>query len=399
MNIWNTRRDRRTDRPRPAGLDALHAGVVLAALLTTGLARAEQPGGIDVVSRSTVFEYHTADPYDRENLYGFNHAPSVVLMPDGRLLAAWFSGPFEGSVHQVILGTFSADGGRTWTEAEVLQDDPIRSDFDPAFIRTGDRLFMFYTTGRWNKYPSIRPEPGQKAATGADSFVIMCRTSDDSGRTWSEQQRVHDSTGWGCRSNGVQLADGALVLPTHDFLNWQSAALRSTDGGQTWTRSEPVKPESGGAAEPCIAQLPSDRLIMVVRSRDAVLRFSRSDDGGQTWSTPEPTDITAGDSSPNVITLADGRLLLTYTASAPPLRTSLAIRTSDDEGRTWSKPFELASIEPPDPEDTEWSRSVCYPSAAQLPNGRVVIVWARIEMSPTSQGGRIDSAIVRVQDR
>ncbi len=56
-----------------------------------------------IVCRSTVFTHPSTDPYHVKNLYGFNHAPSVVGLPDGRLLAAWFSGPFEASVHQSVV--------------------------------------------------------------------------------------------------------------------------------------------------------------------------------------------------------------------------------------------------------------------------------------------------------
>jgi predicted neuraminidase len=370
-----------------------------AALLTIilpGRIMAGDTSGIQVLSRATVFQYHTADPYDRDNLYGFNHAPSVVLLPDGRLLAAWFSGTYEASVNQVILGSFSADDGRTWSKARVLQDDPIRSDFDPAFIRAGDRVYMCYSVGRWNKYPSIRTGPGEGAATGPKSFTIQCRWSDDSGKTWSNPVRMHESTGWGCRSNGIQLKSGELMLPTHDFLKWKSASLKSVDGGKTWTRSVEVNPGKLKAAEPVIAQCASGKLVMAVRSRDGVMRFSASTDRGETWSVPRESDIRAGDSSPSLIALSNGALVLTYTASAPPNRTSLGVRVSIDEARTWSDMFELASIDPPKPGDDFWSHSVCYPSAAELPDGRVLVVWTQISMSPTWQGGKIESAVIDV---
>ncbi|PYV28536.1 MAG: hypothetical protein DMG24_01815, partial [Acidobacteria bacterium] len=105
-----------------------------------------------------VFAHPTADPYDPSNHHGFNHAPSVVLLPDGRLLAAWFSGPFEASVNQVILGSHSSDRGLTWSPAEVLQDFPHKSDFDPAFIADGERTWLFFSAGRWNRYPFVRDE-------------------------------------------------------------------------------------------------------------------------------------------------------------------------------------------------------------------------------------------------
>jgi hypothetical protein len=351
---------------------------------------------VEVVSRAQVFKYDTAEPYDRQNLYGFNHAPSVVLMPDGRLLAAWFSGPYEAAVNQVILGSYSSDGGATWSGVQVLQDDPVRSDFDPAFIRAGERVYMCYSVGRWNKYPGYRPGPDEVAATGPESFTIQCRWTDDSGATWTDPLRVHDSTGWGCRSNGVQLETGALILPTHDFLKWQSAALKSEDGGKTWIRSEPVSPKSGGAAEPCIARCKSGELVMATRCRDGVMRFSRSSDRGASWTVPEPADIQAGDSSPSLISLTDGTLLLTYTASKPPYRTSLGVRTSRDEGRTWSEVFELASVKPAGEGEDFWSHSACYPSASELADGRVIVVWTQISMSPSWQGGVIESAVLKV---
>src|SRR5688572_28919303 len=87
-----------------------------------------------ILSISTVYKHPHEDPYDLQNRSGFNHGPSVVLLPDERLLAAWFSGPFEASVHQSILGCYSSDGEQSWGPGEVLNDFPRTSDFDPAFI-------------------------------------------------------------------------------------------------------------------------------------------------------------------------------------------------------------------------------------------------------------------------
>src|SRR5262245_52696911 len=64
-----------------------------------------------LLSESMVYKHSDEDPYDPQNRYGFNHAPSVTLLSDGRLLAAWFSGPFEAAVNQVILGCYSSDSG------------------------------------------------------------------------------------------------------------------------------------------------------------------------------------------------------------------------------------------------------------------------------------------------
>lgn len=187
---------------------------------------------LKILSRSTIFVHPSGDPYDLSNRYGFNHAPSVVVLPDGRLLAAWFSGPYEASVHQVILGSFSSDHGQTWTKAEVLQDFPRVSDFDPAFIADGNRTWFFYLAGRWNRYPFVRDEANQ---VGNNSFKTYCRYSDDSGRTWSAPAVVHNSAT--CRSNGIRLSTGELLLPITDIPCCMTVGvLKSSDGGKSWKR-------------------------------------------------------------------------------------------------------------------------------------------------------------------
>jgi len=353
--------------------------------------------GVAIESKSTVFDYGNADPFDRGNLYGFNHAASVAQMPNGDVLAAWFSGPFEGSVHQVIYGARSTDGGKTWGQGRVLQDDPQKSDFDPAFIVHGERVWMFYSTGRWNRYPFAQQRPGEDAHIGAESFKIFARHSDDSGVTWSEATRVFDSVGWGCRSNGIVLSTGELILPTHEFLTWTAAALRSEDGGKTWTRSAEVAlPKSGGAAEPSIAELGNGHLMMILRSRDGELRACISVDKGKSWAEPEKLGITAGNASSNLLRLSDGRLLLTYSSSPPPHRTELSMRLSVDDGKTWGSPVGLAETDRVTDGDVFWSKQVSYPSAAVLRSGVTVVVWGNLALSRESQPGVIKAARVAV---
>jgi len=358
---------------------------------------ADEESGLTLASKSVVFDYGNADPFDRGNLYGFNHAASVTLLPNGDLLAAWFSGPFEGSVHQVIYGCRSSDGGKTWDEGSVLQDDPHKSDFDPAFLRDGERTWMFYATGRWDRYPFALQRPGEDAHIGAESFRIFSRSSADSGRSWSDAERVFDSVGWGCRSNGIVLSTGEIILPTHEFMTWNAAALRSEDSGANWTRSPViVAPDKAGCAEPSIAELRNGELLMVVRSRDGELRSCRSSDKGKTWSEPAKMGIPAGNSSNNLLRLRDGRLLLTYN-SVPPDRTHLSIRLSEDDGVTWGEPLLLAQTDEATDEDEFWSKQVCYPSAVELPDGVVVVVWADIELSRLWQPGVIQSARVVIE--
>jgi len=49
----------------------------------------------------------------RRTLRATISGPSITLLPDGRLMAVWFSSPSEGAASQRIVQAFSSDQGRT----------------------------------------------------------------------------------------------------------------------------------------------------------------------------------------------------------------------------------------------------------------------------------------------
>ena len=365
--------------------------LALPALQPTELHSPTQPSKIEILERATVYSHPASDPYDLKNLYGFNHAASVVTLPDGRLMAAWFSGPFEASVHQVILSSYSSDQGKTWTPAKVFQDVPHTSDFDPAFIADGKRTWFFFSVGRWNRYPQVSNE---KNEVGVNSFKVYHRYSDDSGRTWSSPKLIYEKAGAGCRSNGIKLSTGELLLPVHGYVHAVAGVLKSTDGGQTWNRYGEVK-TSTVAHEPCCAELPTGEIMMVLRTGDGFLWQAFSRDKGETWSNAEKTDIVAARTSHNIFRLKDGRIVLTHNASRT-VRTPLTMRLSSDGGKSWGEPTILAEVPVPDRDSVVRSRQVCYPSVTALNDGTLIVVWADLYIADNEQYGDIRSARVRV---
>ena len=375
--------------------------VLLSQLLLIQTSRADDKAIAVVESQSIIFEDSHTDPYDRANYFGFNHAPSVTVLGGERVMSAWFSGPFEGSVDQVILASVSEDGGKSWGKARIIQDEPRVSDFDPGFINAGDRTLSFFSNGRWADLPSPGPKRGDRPHVGVDSFHVLVMSSEDQGTTWSKPRDIGAGLGWNCRSNGIKLSNGTLLIPTHHLkFPHISSVLLSADEGRTWSRGPNIEtPESVGAAEPSVAELPGGKLIMVLRTTDGNLWFASSSDHGQTWQPPERQPMVAATSSASLLCTSSGKLVLTHNPTKPPLRDELTLRVSTDAAKTWSEPVMIAIVKPKSTtgkSPTTWSQQVCYPSVCELPDKTLLVVWARISLEDINQSGVICSARVRL---
>lgn len=365
----------------------------LAALLLPVLAAARAATPIEIV---TVFSYPKGDPYDRTNLYGFNHAPNVVTLPDGALLAAWFSGAYEGDVHQVILAARSGDGGRTWSEAAVLADTPRKSDFDAAFAVDGGTTWMIYAVGRWNRYPFVGLRDVEQREVGLDSYRVHLIRSDDSGRTWSAPVVPVDRRGF-CRGNGLVLPDGRILFPVYDDSGggqWTMSILRSADRGATWEWVGRVLAAEGKAGgEPVLTRLDDGSVLAALRSRDGKVWFAQSRDAGATWGAAFASEFDGAASSHALFRTRAGRVFLAFNECRPPHRTPLVLRELDQRAMRWGPPRAVAAAPPPARD--EWSSQVSYPSMAETADGMLVVVWTEIAMAPARQTGKILAARLR----
>lgn len=318
-------------------------------LLPPSALHAESP--ITITDRAVIFTHTGTDSEDPSNTSGYNFGPSVAALPDGRVMAAWFSSPSEGAVSQRLVQAFSADGGRTWGEPTILQDFEGAADFDPALFVAGKETFLFFS--------AIHPK-----------LDVYFRRSGDSAKTWTEPVKV-DQPNHTTRSNGIQLSTGELLVPLHLRGTKNGGVLKSRDGGATWTRFGAVVNPDGQGGEPTIAETKSGAIHMILRTKDGELWRSISRDRGETWSAAEKTGLTSTSCASHLLCTRDGTLVLTYNPGPDPHRFPLLIRTSRDEGATWSEPVLLADR----PEKVGGGRFVTPPS----PNSR---------MAPSSRSGR-----------
>lgn len=210
-----------------------------------------------------------------------------------------------------------------------------------------------------------------------------------------------DPVGHACEPRVVRLRSGSIVLShrvgtRRDSADGRPQLLRSDDDGATWSiLGRPFAdalPDGWDLRGTALTETADGGLLAVIVALDRSLDrptynpateglvpvrnlVARSDDGGRHWSTPwDLADGRHGQlASQGLLTLPDGGILCTfetfkaYDEPGPWRYTNGALR-SDDGGRTWGAPV-LASASDPlaDPHDTMgWDPRIARLAAGSL---------------------------------
>ena len=289
------------------------------------------------------------------------HASTIVELPGGGLVTAWFGGTAEKNPDVGIwLARFEA--GKWTAPVEVANGvlanpkpgGPARHPcWNPVLFqpKTGP-LLLFYKVG---------PSPS--------TWWGMLRRSTDGGKTWSAAQRLPADCAGPIKNKPVQLPNGDLLSPSsseHD--GWRVHFERSRDLGQTWEVIGPANDGKAiGAIQPSILFLGGDKLLALGRTRQGKVFQVGSDDAGKTWGAMTLTTLPNPNAGTDALTLKDGRHLLIYNHTANG-RSPLNLALSTD-AKSWQAALVLES------QPGEYS----YPALIQTRDGLVhaTYTWKR----------------------
>lgn len=279
--------------------------------------------------------------------------PAIIQSNNGILLA--FAEGRKASRNDFgdidIVLKRSTNGGKSWSDLRIVQDDSLWQVGNPCPVidRDSGRIFLLFCGSHDSEHDLI---------AGKGSREIYISYSDDDGQTWSHRRNISAMTkkaNWRWYAtgpcSGIQIRQGTfkgrLVVPANHSEHtpgeqWQyrSHALYSDDRGMTWEIG--ASSETGGN-ETQITEVAPDLLIQDTRMQThgqglRAVRFSR--DGGTTWSALQhdhnrPCPRCQG----SIISLASPSAGKTNTliASNPAGggRTGMAIRLSENGGKTW----------------------------------------------------------------
>jgi len=280
-----------------------------------------------------------------------SHASTIVQLPDGDMLCAWYSGKQEAARDVAVWASRFERTNSKWTKPYVLADTPNKPEGNPVlFVAPDGKVYLHYATIE---------------GTGWASCSLKYIVSEDSGRTFGPVNYFRKTWGWLGRNHIIVLSSGEVLFPLYSEILWRSEFMLSKDGGKTWERAGEIASKPGNI-QPAVVELDDGTLMALMRSgsKPGKIWQSYSSDKGMTWSKAEQTTLPNPNAGIDLIRLKTKELVLAFNNSGTR-RTPLSIALSKDDGKTWHV---IKDIET---DDAEFS----YPSLCQDADGKIWLTY------------------------
>ncbi len=287
------------------------------------------------------------------------HASTLAETPQG-LITAWFGGTHERHKDVGIWTSRLVDG--KWT-APVEVANGVQSET------------LRYPC--WN--PVLFQMPGAelllfyKVGPSPAEWWGMLMRSTDGGQSWSKSEKLPDGVLGPIKNKPVLLQDGTLLCPSsseHD--GWRVHFELSKDAGRTWSKTPAINDgKEFSAIQPSVLFHADGRLQILCRSKNGYVLEAFSADQGKSWSPLKKTSLPNPNSGTDALTLQDGRQLIVYNHVTKRSRqwggdrSPLNIALSKD-GKNWKQLMAL---------EEEPKQEFSYPAVIQGSDGRIHITY------------------------
>ena len=332
------------------------------------------------------------------------HGSTMVNLPNGDFLAAWFEGSGERKSDDVkVMGARLKKGAAAWSKPFLMADTYNIPDCNPVlFLNHQGKLFLVWIAVQanrweysilryktsvdynkagapvWNWQDNILLKPDDRFAEevklkfkdlphGTSAWAAYAQQYDDMIAEASKDEGKR-SIGWMTRIKPLLLGNNKILLPLYsDGFNFSLVAI-SDDDGTTWHPSLPIA--GRGNVQPALVQKKDGTIIAYMRDNgDAPSRvqISESVDSGMTWTAAQKSQI-PNTASVEAYKLRDGKWAFIGN-DIDDGRYQISLYLSDDEGKTWKWKTHLEKVE-------KGEGSFSYPSMLQAADGLLYITYS-----------------------
>ena len=262
-------------------------------------------------------------------IVGEGHASTVVELPNGELLCAWFGGADEGNPETNIWMSRWSDG--VWGAASMVATAEAAC-FNPVlFVDPNGVLWLYY-----------------KAGPDVPSWTGLSQSSTDGGATWVEPTFLPGGLYGPIKNKPITLSDGMIACGSsvECYETWTCWVYLLDPKSSKWSIHGPlsVPEEKFGVIQPTLWEVKPDHLRAFMRATAQIGRIVVADsfDGGRSWSDAASTSLPNNNSGIDAVKLSDGRTVLAYNHrlrnDPQDGRDQLHLAVSTDDGDTWGDP-------------------------------------------------------------
>lgn len=323
--------------------------------------------------------------FEQSKYFAQCHASTLAMMPDKRIMSAWFAGTAEGFGDTAIWASFFKDA--KWSEPKQIAKVNNLPHWNPVLFTTPDKeVLLYFKTGEnpteWKTWVTKIEDDKASAILGLFDInkvdeeakgPVRCKPIVLSNNTWLAPNSVEKIVG------NRFLEFPSLSGRTHRALvEWKAFADISKNYGITWDRGETIDFDRekfaedgiyGGVIQPTAWESQEGKVHMLLRSTAGRIFRSDSSDYGKTWCMAYPIALPNNNSGIDLISF-EKAIFLTYNPVQDNwgARTPLSIACSLDNGNQWLKILDLEN----------GSGSFSYPSIISTSKGfALTYTWNR----------------------
>ncbi len=294
--------------------------------------------------------------YSPKSVTNSCHASTVLPLPDGTVVAAWFGGSSEGNndvkiwVSRLVNEKWEQPYSVSVKGEELPHWNPV------LFLRENGEVVLYFKYGKpipkWVTYFAVSKDNGKSFSTPE----ILVKGDNDGGRG-------------PVKNKAIRLSDGRVIAPASKeslLGSWKCFVDISEDDGKTFTHSNFIlRPKKNGKTVNMIQPtLWEDEkgIHALLRTNMGHIYRSDSKDGGYTWCKAYETPMGNPNSGIDIVKMDNGTLVLIMNPIFENWgdRAPLVLLQSQDGGETFTELFTC--------EKTTGDHEFSYPAITAVAN-------------------------------